>query len=691
MKKNTLIQLCTVLALTLFGCEKEAPVTSVEQKEIQKVVQDGHFMTLSLGLPADTKMTHDLDGTTIKPKWEVGDRIRVINGSNNNDGTWMILQDSDITNDGKSAIFTSTNTTVEANSSITIYYNSPFKGGKNMAESYDFSSQDGSYENLPEVLVARNVKIEDGAISLSPALTRFHFVFNNTTNPGMILQDGTISSITIKKVWGTAQLGTSYNSRSKAITEGDITITPATPFTVSKDDSWSIDFYVAAYIYISESTDALFCLTLNPASADGIAYEYNWYPTKTYSTAKVYKASPKFNGYKIPRGKRLTLNYNTANASPIDYYSYWRMLMYNGSETDYFSDLRCDYWNNKTDRAYMYSTNNFTNYHKIMNGGTTVMTIDNSENGYTFVQSTSSHAGETEEVYSQTYAHSASDYIRIKLLPDGSTVTMNSASLEDIPAAENAQSVTTSFTSKYEGLAGKIVLNPDLIPVTVTYGNSYSSLISKDLNQYSILPADGVIDYNNNAVIHFRGNDALTGNVPTATASSILSSAGITVLPTSGTATEQGFVAHSEYKWTVAPYSSQTIGMTLTESAATERYYCPLVDLYGADGTTSYGTGAMVNHFWNSGSPTYGLVRGDFTCVPTWSNDEEIKTALAASPKVYVTVSNNGTGEASMRWYITYEIDEKAYTRTCNYDKIPIPAGENIIFCLDTDHCKITF
>lgn len=692
MRKNRyFIQVFAISLFTLFGCAKEAQVESAEEPLLQTEVQEGHYMTLSLNLPAATKMTHELDGTTVKTKWEVGDRIRVINGAKFNDGTWEILQASDITNNGHSAIFTSTNTTVESDTNITIYYYTPFKNGSNMGETYDFHSQDGTFQNLPEILVLRDFKISAGAKTLTSALTRFHFHFDQSTNPGMVVKDGSFSSVTLKKVWGSDILAYSHNVRNNTKTEGDIIVTPESEFTVSKDGTWSIDFYVAAFIEEDSSPGRvlpLYCLTFNPSDPSGISYEYNWYPTKTYSTTKVYKASPKFNGFKIPQGKRLTLNYTTTNASPAGYYSYWRMLMYNGTESGHFSDLRCDYWNNVTNnRDYMFSTDNFTNYHTILNGGTTVMTIDNSSHGYTFVQSTSSHAGTTEEVYSQTYAHSASDYIRIKLLPDGSTITMNSAALVNIPTSEDVVSVSSPFTSKYEGVAGKICLNPAFIPVTATYADSHVSTVSDGIGQYQILPANGIIDYGGNAVIHFRGDNALTGNVPTATQSTVLSGASITSLGETTT----GFTKHSSVRWTVPAGQSQTVGVKVTADLE-QSWPLPGVILLKdnvavADGANEHQYAFYrLDNWWGEDNPNYA--NPTLTTDGFGGNDvfATIKSNLNNST-LYITVCNKGTGMASIRYYFVGS-DEKVYKVYA--DNIEVENGP-IYFCLASEYDKLSF
>lgn len=698
MRKNRyFVQIVAISFLTFFGCAKEAQVESAEEPSLQTDVQEGHYMTLSLNLPAETKMTHELDGTTVKTKWEVGDCIRVYNRDtqNNNDGFWTILQAEDIAVNGKSATFTSTNTSVTESTAINIYYHSNFKGATSssqLASNLNFSdTQNGSIESLPEYLSAINVKIQDGGIALSPSLTRFHFHFDQSTNPGMVIQDGTFSSVTLKKVWGTAVLGNQFNlihgGGSADYTEGEITVEPATPFVVSKDGEWSIDFYIAAYI--SQSTDALFCLTFNPSDPSGISYEYNWYPTKTYSTTKVYKASPKFNGFKIPQGKRLTLNYTTTNASPAGYYSYWRMLMYNGTESGHFSDLRCDYWNNMTNRDYMFSTDNFTNYHTILNGGTTVMTIDNSANGYTYVQSTSSHAGVTEEVYSQTYAHATSSYVRVKLLPDGSTITMNSAALVDIPTNEDVVSVSSSFTSKYEGVAEKICLNPAFIPVTATYADSHVSTVSDGYGQYQILPTDGIINYNENAVIHFRGNGAITGNIPVATSSNVLNVNSLSEKTT-------GYTEHTTYRWSVPANCSQTIGMRV-ETDITQAVEHPGVILLKSNSAT-VGNGDEGN--------SYGFYRIDgwyrddrvspsnFATPPTATFDGFGENDVFATEKsnldgctIYVTVSNNGTGSASIRYYM---IGSDSNIYKIFFNSIPVNTG-TIYFCLATEYNKLYF
>ena len=364
--KNTIKYLFIILSIISLSCTKEIEKPENEGVNGKQVNEKlSNELAISVTLPENTKITHslDVDGKTIKPAWAVGDHIRVYNKtsnpSNTHDGTWAITSSKDISPDGLSAVFRSTDSNVQPTDELVIYYYTPFSDDI-MNEYYDFSSQNGKYQNLPEVLSASGTLNNMG--SLTSALTYLHFYFDQSTNPGLVSSDCTFKYVVLSKDSGDLKLCKSAHIRKNEYQEGSITITPETPFSVKASGEWSIDFYVAVHFdNASDYTEGNLKLFFSNAdytkSDDNVVHSYTGIQhmectmacTKHFLTGHIYKVSPAltyesglvgeennssaFWGafspyYTIPAGKTLELQFKNYSSQAF-IYNNWNSVVTN--------------------------------------------------------------------------------------------------------------------------------------------------------------------------------------------------------------------------------------------------------------------------------------------------------------------------------------------------------------------------
>lgn len=675
MKRYMTYLAMAVIAMT-FSCAKETPEVVNDSEKTENSVQ-GRKITLTFNLDEDTKISHALDGTTIKPTWEEGDCIKLVHSETIE---YFYLDAESIGQ--KSGTFTCDASTLADGEAYTVTYykNNCSVASKDMdwetnyASNANWSVQDGTLDHLPEYLSGSATY--PAAATLNSNIFYFHFDFTSVANSGI---GRTFSSATLSCIPN----DNNFRMLNGHGTYGDITINAVDNdhlFTVNADGTTeNMDFYVALNTISPNAADArTFSLTFNSADAvaDLAVYNLSWRQMKAYNRGKIYKPSGTLSNtnYSVPQGKRLTVTFDcSTTAAEPQLYNYWRLLMGD------WCDLRCDYWNNITGRDYMYTPGiDWGNFHTIMNGGQTVMTIDNSSNGYVFVQTTTTKEASS---ISYTYAHASSADIVATLVGDQATITPVSSTISDIPASEDVKSVTAAHTAYYEGIPGYITLYtanaPYLVDVVATYDDDHTEGIDYSLNQYTLNIPTATVAYNAESIgtYAFRGDGAITGNTvftPSGRQTSVLG--GTTSI---GSKTD-GFTVHNGYQWTVAPGTSQTVGFTVDSDAAAN-WHGPIVELWNSAWNVCYGDARWDNYSWGDGFAGAVLESN-------WNWD--IFAANINTCKVYVTVTNTGTGLASIRYYVVYEDSSTHYQY---FDNIAVAASESFKFAFATENCSLNF
>ena len=268
----------------LASCAKEIENPDNTPKESVEVSQ-GHPVTITAGLPAETRISHDLNGTSIHPLWETGDQVKVSFTLNEETVVEVFTLESGA--NSQSATFSNSNSLLEDNMPFTIDY-------VDTRHPEGWAVQDGKLANLPECLSGSAQKLSD-AVSLTPALTYFHVV-------ATIPSGSTFSSAYLNKLEGV------FKMYSAPGVKGAITVTPTGGF------SGTVDFYIAVKLDGQTSANGLdtFGATVSPKfqiafanGTQGLAvheqgvlvsgdnYKYNWSPTKDYAAGKVYKIADK--------------------------------------------------------------------------------------------------------------------------------------------------------------------------------------------------------------------------------------------------------------------------------------------------------------------------------------------------------------------------------------------------------------
>lgn len=268
--------------LLLASCARE-----VEKPEGNPPVEiaQGHPVTITAGLPAETRITHEYGNSQIRPYWEAGDQVEV---SFTLQGETVVETFLLKTGAGtQSATFSNDNSQLEADMRFTVDY-----VDKNHPDGW--AIQDGTLARLPECLSGEATGLSQ-PVSLTPALTYFHVM---TTLPA----GRSFASAYLNKLDG------GFSMMVKPGTAGAVTVTPEGGF------SGSVDFYIAVKLegQTSGSGADAFGATVPPkfqlAFGNGIqgvaahgqgvlvsgdSYKYSWSPAKDYVAGKVYKIENK--------------------------------------------------------------------------------------------------------------------------------------------------------------------------------------------------------------------------------------------------------------------------------------------------------------------------------------------------------------------------------------------------------------
>ena len=287
MKKKMHKSLLWILVIpaALVCCTREVIDPKDEPQGVVGVEKPaGHPVTISTGLPGETRVSHGLDGTSIKVAWAEGDKLTVVF----NKDTEQITETFDLVEGAgeTSATFKNENSQLEENTVFDVYHASG---------AASWAVQDGTVANLPDYLSAKGVKLSD-AISLEPCMTYFHIVLGPL--------DRDYASAYLSKMEGGCTI---YSAPG---VKGGVTVTPSDGFKSGE----SVDFYVAVMISGSTASQANdnFGVRVDPKfqigfangvqgiSLDGQAFDLtapsakcNWTPAKDYVAGKVYKVANK--------------------------------------------------------------------------------------------------------------------------------------------------------------------------------------------------------------------------------------------------------------------------------------------------------------------------------------------------------------------------------------------------------------
>ncbi len=282
MGKNILKDIIPALAIpvVLVSCvqEQAAPETVVQEQAaaVRRV-------TISAGLPAQTKVTHELAGTSIHPLWEAGDQVNV---SFTQDGQVVVETFELLKGEGTaSAVFFKDDSRLGDDTPFSVHYPATETG---------WGVQDGSVETLPESLSANASKLGE-SLKLEPALTYFHVVIDNYAG-------GDCTYARLNKLEG------DFTMYSAPGVKGTVSVAPQGGISNGK-----VDFYVAVMLegpttgtvkdMFGETVPVAFQIAFGDlvqgVSSDGQAFDvaygskFSWTPEKEYLPGNIYKIGNK--------------------------------------------------------------------------------------------------------------------------------------------------------------------------------------------------------------------------------------------------------------------------------------------------------------------------------------------------------------------------------------------------------------
>ena len=283
MKKRLIFKsvlLALAIPALLVSCQDQLqpePEKQVdENKEVvsNEAVSKGRPVTISAGLPVETKIAHGLNGTAIHPTWETGDEVKVSFTLDGRDYVeTFTLKDGAGT---QCATFYCADSQLQNDTKFTIdYVDNKYPDG--------WAEQDGTVENLPECLSVSGVTLSTETITLEPALIYFHVV-------AAIPSGSSYAYAYLNKLEG------SYTMYTAPGTAGAVTVKPENSF------SGTVDFYIATKVDGTTNTtfQIVFGNGVKGISLDGQAfdiagasYKFNWSPSKNYTAGTVYKIADK--------------------------------------------------------------------------------------------------------------------------------------------------------------------------------------------------------------------------------------------------------------------------------------------------------------------------------------------------------------------------------------------------------------
>lgn len=705
MKKTMKFVALATLAVFALSCGKEiAPVEEQTNSNVENTVK-GEPVTLSVSLAPETKITHDYTTNpdtgkkAVKPSWEASDALTVtfkVSGAKRTET--FAIDTKTLSADGMTATFYNNDSLIgtrDSETTIDVAY---------AGNATDWSIQDGTVENLPEVLSKTGISDLSSQIALSSELTYFHFDLSAAASPAEAL------SLTNAYF---------YNSTKPFIVDsssntGEITITPASAFTYTTGGAGTgTDFFVAVKLAGDSNGDTFGIDLQNGDHYTGIqGYSLTWAAAKTYETGKTYKktstsATLTYNdglvglednttgfygdhstSISIPVDSRLHLQYINYNKGTGDGWFNGDLVISN-TENDYTNDaayryffLRNDGWgagDANYNASYLFKDRNgypdqyFEAFMTDLNGATIDVIIDHGRGGYVYVttEAVATSGARLHQYYSQIV--SVSDPIYAFYTVDQCHLVMKSATLSTIPDGDNLSSISADATTVYyNGAVDKMNISPYGFKVTAATTGSDMDIT----NRYLCSPTGLNSIRATSASVTYAG---LTSSAATVSVSEN------TIIPSStvlgGVST--GWQDNDGYMFTVAPKTSQVVGATML-SRKTYNWDCPTLSLRANDGTwlanfrlDNWGTGGTYKD--NDSDAKVKVLRSS-----NWDWDSYKNMIDGAT--IYFTVSNNGNGKASVR----FDLINGVNTFFQYFDDITIAANENIKFCISTDYCELT-
>lgn len=718
MKKILIFAAFATLAAFSLSCSKEIEGSKNETPE--QAITTGELTYLTVALDPATKVTHDYvdhsnTGTNkaIQPQWEGTDALTVSFTVSGTPVTETFEIDAtSISGDKMSARFYKDGSQLASREGN---FDVAYAGN---ATTSNLKTQAGTLAALPSYLVATDISDLSSPISLESKLTYFHFVLTADA-------DYNFTHAYLRQTSGSAKLlGTSTNDIVKVAFGSSTAIS-----SVAKD------VYVATYLDGTSTNGSTLQFVLMNADYDLNNENYftgvenglvSWDVTKDYSAGKVYKKTAaivysaglvgkdnntsaywddNFALSDIPTGKRVSIKFVNHNTGSGDgYANNWQLYLSTdpGSDWKLAFTLRADRsaeygpaWGSNTYDLYLDKNgavsdpNMFTDLMTDLNGANVTLTIDHSKNGYAYVEAVSSSAT-TSNVYTEKYGYTVpgNTDLKAQLISTLSHYYLKSISVQDLPENEEVKSITASTTANVESGADKIILSPYGVNVTATMADNTTNKVFKGFTREYTINNDVVsTDDLTTATVKFRGDN-------------ITSSCSITKKNTSvlGDVTEfdklgQG-IGDDTHEWTVAAGESQTIAMVVSVNTGitVEEYYTPCVRLLNIT-SGWYGNARLDNRSGCRWGPSDGIRGVAAENVKEYTNmtSDNIVTALSNSPTVYVTVSNDGDGHGSIRYYATYKVGAVEQTPLYHYyENIELPTG-SIKFNLAAEGCKLTF
>ncbi len=227
-------------------------------------------------------------------------------------------------------------------------------------------------------------------------------------------------------------------------------------------------------------------------------------------------------------------------------------------------------------------------------------------------------------------------------------------------------SIEPSATAYLIGGAKYVTLVPGAIKVNAVYADG--SVAPLKASQFTVAFTGDKVVYEGTEGTY---EDAYTVTYTSASGNVIEAAGDLTIAKSTHPAQETpvgvedcstGWWTAFSADYTVAPYESQTVSMTV-RSAEGGNWHSPSIVLRKAD-LTEYGVYRMDNYGW-------GTCYGTETMASNWNWD--IFAANLDGSKVSVTVSNNGDNTASVRYYVIYENGE---THFQYYDNFAIDSAD---------------
>ncbi len=508
MKKiMTFVAIATLAAFCL-ACSKEID-NSVTNQPQEKTAIEGSTVYLNIGLSEDTKISHDLDGITIKPRWESTDALKVtftVSGAPVEET--FNIDASSISADGRSARFYKDDSQLASRDG---YFDVAYAGNAT-----DWSVQDGTYANLPEILVKTGLSSTDSPIALESQLTYFHFDLSTAANPAEALE---LANAYFYNNTHALIIDSSNNT-------GDIKITQTMTYTTGGVGA-NADFYVAAKLAADSYGDTFGIDLQNGDHYAGVqGYSLTWNAAKSYSTGAVYKKTStagtltynsglvgatnnsssyftQFSDYfEINNGEQLHLELVNYTSKEANYHN-WYVALTNdvlrggAGYTEYgiiradnyvnIANVSCDKCNYFTDGNW--TTDSWQTFKNQMDGASVSININfSSASKKAFVSATATAANGRK--YTETYTTAVlGETIHAFLTVEKSHLYVKKAWKESAFESFSVAPKAGISTTYYSNGTDDVLFDGNSVTVTAVKGDSTIETIESEVVNFSKVPA----------------------------------------------------------------------------------------------------------------------------------------------------------------------------------------------------------